>query len=651
MRFTASRSWYRRGSTLGLERLWCYCVVLLVLVLYQGTSRAQDVPNLETNGLPALPEVAKLTFVGNRTFSSRTLRQQMATQQRPLLPPWKRGEPYNAPTLEEDLLRVKKYYFDRGFLETTVRVGRIDQESDGKAVRIELVIDEGARTHVTAVELTGTMPPSLPSVNALRQELPLQAGKPINKEDFESSLTLLLNRLRNASYARADVVPHTEVDSATHTAVVRFELVPGQRTRFGQVSIEGEQAVSERAIRRQLTFTEGSWYQATAVTDSADAIYGLGTFQAVTPRTLNPDDADAPLDLAFTVRERTFRTVRVGVGLSSVERFRLQAEWVHRNLFGEAEQLRLGAKVSSILQNVETRLHLPYFLAPRTTFTQTLFVRNEQEINTDPIGLTDALFTVKDAQPAFDLFSIGSETRVTHHLSRQLSTSLGLELSRNIFSNVNPEALAATDTTIADNNFLLIQFAEVEWNTSDSPLDPTRGVLLRGRFDHASTAFLSDVSFLKLSLEGRHYQRLWQQLILATRLRLGGIQPYGNSDEIPFNLRFFAGGPGSVRGFALNRLGPLDAKGDPLGGNSLLEGSVELRFPIVGDVGGAVFVDFGNVFRKALTYQLDDLRYSVGPGIRYYTPIGPIRLDVGFLVDRRTGENFGRVEFSIGQAF
>jgi len=129
------------------------------------------------------------------------------------------------------------------------------------------------------------------------------------------------------------------------------------------------------------------------------------------------------------------------------------------------------------------------------------------------------------------------------------------------------------------------------------------------------------------------------------------IQPYGGTDTVPFNVRLFAGGPGSVRGFALNRLGPLDAKKNPVGGNSLIEGSVELRFPIVGDLGGAVFVDFGNVFRPALTYQLADLRYAVGPGIRYNTPIGPVRLDVGFLVDRRSGENFGRVEFSIGQAF
>jgi outer membrane translocation and assembly module TamA len=142
-------------------------------------------------------------------------------------------------------------------------------------------------------------------------------------------------------------------------------------------------------------------------------------------------------------------------------------------------------------------------------------------------------------------------------------------------------------------------------------------------------------------------------MIFATRLLLGSIQPYGATEtaEIPRNVRFFSGGPGSVRGFRLNRLGPLDSDGDPVGGNSLIEGSVELRFPIAGQFWGALFVDFGNVFSEPLTYRLNDLRYAAGPGIRYMTPIGPIRLDIGFVIDPRSNEDSSRLEFSIGQAF
>ena len=146
------------------------------------------------------------------------------------------------------------------------------------------------------------------------------------------------------------------------------------------------------------------------------------------------------------------------------------------------------------------------------------------------------------------------------------------------------------------NNTLFIQFAELKWDTSDNLLNPTRGIVLRGELDHSTTALISTESFFKLLLEARHYYALWEKVILASRLTVGGIEPYAGSDSVPSNVRFFAGGPGSIRGYAPNRVGPLDSQGRPIGGNSLLVGSVELRFPISGDLGGVVFVDAGNVY-------------------------------------------------------
>jgi outer membrane protein insertion porin family len=202
-----------------------------------------------------------------------------------------------------------------------------------------------------------------------------------------------------------------------------------------------------------------------------------------------------------------------------------------------------------------------------------------------------------------------------------------------------------------EDNKLFIQFGELEWNSRDDNLNPTRGELLRAKIDHSNTSLLSDVNFAKLTLEGRYYLQFLWRTVLATRLKVGSIEPYGETQDVPSNVRFFAGGPGSVRGFSLNRVGPLDASGNPLGGSSLLEGSLELRFPLPDGFSGALFVDFGNVWSTPFTYRLDDLRYAAGPGIRYLTPVGPLRLDIGFIIDRREGENFGRFEFSIGQAF
>jgi len=612
-------------------------------------ARQASVPEVE--GPPPLAEVARITFTGNTHFSSSALRKVMETKQRPLFPPWRRGEPYTPPTLEADLLRLKKFYFDRGFLEATARLERAEEDPQRHAVRIVMALDEGLPTLVTTVVVDGTVPTELLSAAALLAALPLHPQERLNKEDFDRSKALLLTRLHDAGYARAEVIPRTEVDPEQHTAAVTFTLEPGAQTAFGRIIIKGEKQVEERAIRHQLTIHEGQRTSDKALAASADAIYNLGMFQGVTPRALNPEAADAPLDVEFEVVERKPHSLQFGLGYSTTEGFRTEAQWTHRNLFRGAQQLTLSTRLSSIEQKAEVRLHLPYFLAERTTFTHTLFIRNEQEVGVSPGG---SVFGVQgEAQPAFDLFSYGAEARVEHRFTETLSEVVGLNFSRNDFRGVDREALSAFEQEIAADNTLLIQFAEAQWSTSDSLLNPSRGALLRGRIEHASTSLVSDVNFVKLVLEARHYLPLWWRLLLAMRLKVGGIEPYGRTTEVPFNVRFFAGGSGSVRGFPLNRLGPLNKDRDPIGGMSLIEGNAELRFPLpfLEGLGGVLFVDFGNVFRSPFTYHLNELRYAVGPGLRYNTPVGPFRLDVGFIVDRRPGEDFGRIELSIGQAF
>src|SRR5262245_12015839 len=638
-------------ANISYRRTFCQCrlvvVMLLVCLSTACTSHEAKIPQPESP--ESFPEVAHITFTGNTHFSSRTLRKAMATKQRPLSPPWKHGEPYNPPTLEADLLRLKKFYFDHGFLEATARLEKLGEDPARRTVRPVIAIDEGLPTRVTSVAVEGTVPPELPAVPVLLKDLPLRPQERLNKEDFDRSKTLLLTRLHDASYGRAEIVPRTEVDPEQHTAAVTFTLVPGAQTAFGHITIQGERQVEERAIRHQLTIHEGQRFSDKALTASTDAIYNLGMFQAVTPRALNPEAADEPLDVEFEVIERKPHSLQFGIGYSTTEGFRTEAQWTHRNLFRGAQQLTLLGRFSSFEQKAEVKLHLPYFLAERTTFTQTLFVRNQAKAGINPSG---SFFGVQDkAQPTFDLFSEGTESRVEHRFTETLSGAVGLNFSRNKFSNVNQAALAGFDPAIAEDNTLLIQFAEVQRNTSDSLLNPSRGVVLRGRIEHSTRALISDVNFVKLVLEGRHYMPLWGHVILATRLKVGGIEPYGGTTEVPFNVRFFAGGAGSVRGFPLNRLGPLNKNGDPIGGMSLIEGSVELRLPFFGDLGGVLFMDTGNVFHSPFTYRLGDLRYAMGPGIRYNTPVGPVRLDVGIIVDRRPGDQWGRIEFSIGQAF
>ena len=228
-----------------------------------------------------------------------------------------------------------------------------------------------------------------------------------------------------------------------------------------------------------------------------------GMFQAVTPRVLNPDEQGAPMDVEITVRERKPRSVQLGFGFSTVEQFRGEVQWTQRNLWGGAESLNLSAKGSSIQQAAEARFFLPYFLTRRTSFAQTAFARNQPKIDEDQLSVGGGtLFGIENTTPGYSLFSVGTESRVRREFSRRLSGAGGVELSRNVFSDVDPDLIG---TGVAENNTLFIQFAELKWDTRDNLLNPTRGVVLSGELDHSNTALISTESFFKLLLEGRHY--------------------------------------------------------------------------------------------------------------------------------------------------
>ena len=623
------------------------CAVMLNACASQTASFRQE-PLTDT-----FPEVRRIVFLGNEKFGDARLRRVMASQQRSLFSPWKRGSDYNPAAVDADLLRLQKFYFDRGYLDVRAKVARVERNDAGNAVQLHIGIEEGEVTMVreVVVGVEGAMPPGLPSVDTLGNALPLRVNKPITKAAFDASRDQLLLVLQRAGYARARVQPHTEVDRRTHEAFVRYMVEAGERTFFGKVTIKGAANVKPEAIRRRLTFRPGNVYSPGGVADSQAAIYDLGMFRAVTPRSLNPEAAGEPLDIEFEVIERQPRSFEVGLGLSTIERFRLQVGWTFRNIFGGSQHLSLSGKASSLGTAFETRFHLPHLVTPRTRFTQTAFVDRQEEINTDPLGLTDRIFDIEDAQPAFDVLRYGAESRVDHQFSRRFGAAAGIELSSNTFSYVDPQAIRELGSDVAVDHFLFTQFAELTWNTSDRAINATRGLLTLFHVEHSATGILSDFDFVKATVEGRRYLPLWRRATLATRLKLGFVQPYGQSDVVPFNVRFFAGGPGSIRGFALNRVGPRAADGAPLGGHSLIEGSMELRFAVVGEVGGVFFVDFGQVFEASLDYRLEELRYAIGPGIRYNTPIGPVRFDVGFIIGRRPDEPFSRIELSILQAF
>jgi outer membrane protein assembly factor BamA len=213
------------------------------------------------------------------------------------------------------------------------------------------------------------------------------------------------------------------------------------------------------------------------------------------------------------------------------------------------------------------------------------------------------------------------------------------------------DATAAVLEEFESNGMLSGLSTGLTWNTADDPFNPTRGWTLSFVGEQVGSFLGGRFDFYKLVGEAKGYYPLAEKTVLAARLKIGFAEPFNGSREVPLFERFYAGGSAGVRGYERHRLGPLSASDDPVGGRSLAEGSLELRQQFLEKLGGALFLDFGQVSLRSFDVPFDDLRFATGFGIRYATPVGPLRLDIGFPFRPPSGDRSWQIHFSIGQSF
>jgi len=343
-------------------------------------------------------------------------------------------------------------------------------------------------------------------------------------------------------------------------------------------------------------------------------------------------DGDLIWPMEVAVVERPPRSVRLGVGWGTDDHLRVQAGYQQRNWLGGARHLDATARWSSLERSFQTVLTQPHWLAR----SQTLRVESQ-------LGV--------ERTPAYDAERLRGEARVARRFGEAWTASLGWAYSWSAVGDVSQRA----DHLLDDPErrvFLQGPRFTVRRSTVADPLDARSGT----RAELSVTPWLpglgSDVGFTSIEANAAAFQPIGPT-VLAGRVRLGTLQPFGgdSADEAPLPERFYAGGGSSVRGFSFWRLGPRRADGQPIGGASVLELSTELRFPIRGALGGVTFVDAGQVDLEPWGWKPADLTVSVGAGLRYRTPLGPVRLDVAHPLNAPDDAGTTWFHFSIGQAF
>lgn len=603
-------------------------------------------------------KVTSLVFRGNHAFPASRLKSVFTTQVSSRFP-WGTAHSFDQAKFEADLRRLKVFYADRGYPNANVSAIDVKLSSDKKSVSLTVNVDEGAPLVVERVDLTGfdvLTEIQRPKIDAL----PLKAGAPRDREYEKAAQSVTLRSLRNRGYpyARVDVVETPGAD-ASHV-LVSFNAVPGPLAHFGDVTITGLRGVHENVVRRTLTFKPGGLYREGQVTESQRRLLQLDAFQFAH---LAPDPkaeaANPVVPIVATMAEARPQRLQVGIGYGTEEHVRGSAEWKHVNLFGDANELAAEGKYSSLLRGGSLVYTQPYFFRPNLSFS----VRGS-EWNT-----LETTYTSRRAGgQATVLYKFGQ-------INRPQATANTYELRMSYLNEavryaVTPEALADL-STVAERIALgldpitgagsgTIGAIDVDFDHTDvdNSNNPRSGHTFAFHVQRAAPYLAGTFQFDELTMEGRAYVPLGKSTDLAGRVRFGTIVA-NDPLNIPFSSRYFLGGSTSLRGWGRYEVAPLAPSGLPVGGQTLMELSGEIRFPLRGQFGAVLFVDAGNVWPGDLHFTLGALRADVGPGLRWSTPVGVVRADVGFqltpiaglLVNGAPETRHWRIHFSIGHAF
>lgn len=605
------------------------------------------------------PVVWRVSFEGNDNYSNIVLRRTIAARHpnlgRKLI---RRYSDYklNETELRRDRIRILRYYQRRGYsdveVDLVIEPRRKEWKKDvifrireGEPIRItesEVVIDADS---ITKKQLRESR-----DFNRQIDRHEFRQGnlyQTIRKPDIEGRF---VESLQNHGYPWATIAIESEVDSTAKTARVRIIAKPGTKAYFTNFEFEGVETVPERIVMRETDIHPGDVYSRRKLQEAQRQIFGHHLFRFATI-TLPEQPQDSTLDVLVRVRENPLRTVQASVGFGNEELLRGQLSWQHRNISGTGHRLGFSGRGSFIAQRVGADYTIPYVFNNRSSFV------------TAPYGQ-------RRTEPAFDLLRAGLNNSLIYQVRRNFTLTGSYEFS------INRENTRRDDVTLPDSvlDYNVSSLLFTGYYSEGISREPT-GWVIQPTAEFSGTFGEATFRFQKFSLDVRHFKPISESTTIAGRINTGVIF-YSQPDSLPANIRFFAGGTNSVRGWTRQTLGPKRATFDengnfdgyvPLGGRAMFNFNLELRQQLnelITGLGFALFLDGGQVWRALDRIDERAVQFGTGGGIRYQSPIGPIRVDVGYKLNpfdedlkRFAGEEFGGrmsrigIHFSIGQAF
>lgn len=641
---------------------------------------------------PGKSAVEKVSITGVPKHIDQPLKEGLATQQTETLIGLHvyEYEVFDSLALEKDIQRLERELKRRGYYEARVSAARIIRVKE-QLVRVELRVDPGEPVRIRTLETVGLAQLPFEAAEAATNEVKLRVGTLFDEDEFEQAKLNVANALADRGYAYARVKGTAKVDLATRSAHIKLSAEPGRRAKLGAIRIEGLKKIDERPVRRTLQLSEGAVYSRRELRSARSALFGLGVFSRVevVPLLDHPENESVPVTIQ--VEESTLRDITLGAG-GRLDLLRLaavgQAGWSHKNFLGGLRKLSITTRPGLTFFATSVDYRKP----PTNVFPENfLTVRLEQPgfIEGRTRGYAQSAYNVypllyplpEDTDPrderVIGYHEVANSLGVKRSFwGRLLSLDLSLNWQANvpfIYQGITPGEKVST--AIDGLEPVVVAYPEfiTEVDLRDDPIQPTTGIHLTNSFQTAIPTLGGDLLDVRVRPELATFLPLDQKhrLVLATRVGLGFVFPqnYGEAlresqggldysspdiirDQHKLLFRaFYSGGPNSNRGYPYQRVGPQGAIGfllpegedcsdpsppptcvRPLGGFSLWETSVELRYRAFESWSFVLFADASDVSYKLHHIAFTEPHVSVGPGVRYLSPVGPIRVDLGFRV-------------------
>ena len=561
--------------------------------------------------------VKKIAVEGNEEISDRRIKKNLITKENGL---FQRGT-YQPRTVEQDFKDLPRILKSQGALEgEAVDYGTTFNRFHDKA-HVTFVVEEGEITRLKKIEFTGN--PSLSS-RRLKRSLLLEEGDPFNPEKLERDEKEIVLVYANHGHPYAEVTSELLRDGPEATLI--FHVEEGTEVRIGEILIVGNERTIPKAVKRALTIRKDQPFSYRKILESERSLRRTTSFRNVKIETIGLTEKESTVHLLVKLEEYRKILLDFGVTYDTDDSFTGNLTISHLNLFGTTKSGILKLTGGRDIQGGEAILRDPHFLGYNFELSLS--------------GLVE-----REARPAFKTLEGGGALTFLREFTPQLTFLGRYEVRRTVFRDVvDPTDVSQEDHTTSKFSLSL------HYDKRDSFADPQKGYVAFGGVDFSNKLFASTFNFVQPKGYFAHYLKLGGRTVLMNFFRMEGIKVFG-SDILSRNERLFLGGDYSIRGFDEDGVGPVGADGLPAGGQLLLAWTTEVQVRLFNNFKLGFFLDSGSLTDNFSEISTASLRHSAGVGLRYVTPVGPIRLDYGFKLDKAAGESVGRLHFAFGYAF